>query len=92
MTNVTTYITNAINVSSKPQYQIAKEAGFPKPNVLSMIKAGQTRVPLARVKSLAVALDLDARDLLQRCVQEYHPEIWQVIVDIFESEPPCPTS
>lgn len=45
--------------SRKNQSQIAKEAGFPQPNVLSMIKSGQTKLPLDRVPGLAKALECD---------------------------------
>jgi hypothetical protein len=45
----------------KNQADIAQEAGFRQPNVLSMIKSGQTKLPLDRVPGLAKALECDPR-------------------------------
>jgi hypothetical protein len=86
MLNVALYLANALDASTKPQNQIAKEAGFPKSNVLSMMKSGQTKIPLERIRPLAEAAGLDPKELLRRCLMEYHPNMWQMIVDIFESK------
>ena len=43
----------------KTQAQIAAEAGFPNPNMISMIKGGASKLALDRVPSLAVALECD---------------------------------
>ncbi len=65
--------------SDKPLHRIAKECGFPMPNVLSMIRKGQTKVPLTRIPALARSLDLDERALFQIAAQEYQPELWSVL-------------
>jgi transcriptional regulator with XRE-family HTH domain len=43
----------------KSQIEIATEAGFVNPNMLSLIKSGATKVPLDRVPALARALEVD---------------------------------
>lgn len=54
----------------KSQAQIASEAGFRNPNVLTMIKTGATKLPLDRVASLARALDCDPRLLFNLAVDQ----------------------
>ena len=43
----------------KTQRKIAAETGFASVNMLAMIKAGNSRLPLDRVPALAKALDVD---------------------------------
>jgi transcriptional regulator with XRE-family HTH domain len=43
----------------KTQLEIATEAGFLNPNMLSIIKSGASKLPLDRVVSLAKALECD---------------------------------
>ena len=50
---------------NKSQNEIAVEAGFVSVNMLSMIKAGSTKLPLDRVPSLARALECDPAYLLR---------------------------
>ncbi len=61
--------------SPKTQREIAKAAGFAHPNALSMMKTGETKVPISRIPALAAALDVDTKRFLWIAMQEYHPEI-----------------
>ena len=54
----------------KTQSQIATEAGFSRSNMLSMIKAGSSKLPLKRVRGLAKALECDSRFLFFAAVQQ----------------------
>ena len=83
--DVAMYIATSISRSGKSHTQIAKEAGFPKPNVLSMIKAGRTLVPMARIPALAKALGTDPKILLDGCLAAYHPEIHRIISSLAPS-------
>jgi len=56
---------------TKSQADIAAEAGFINPNVISMIKTGATRLPLDRVPALAKALDVDPARLLQLALEQW---------------------
>ena len=56
--------------SRKNQADIAQEAGFRQPNVLSMIKSGQTKLPLDRVPGLAKALECDPRHLFGLAIKQ----------------------
>ena len=54
----------------KNQVEIAAEAGFVSTNMLCMIKAGKTRLPLDRVPALARALSCDPRYLFRLALEQ----------------------
>jgi len=54
----------------KSQLEIAAEAGFINPNMMSMLKNGATKVPLDRVPALARALDTDPRYLFRLALEQ----------------------
>ena len=56
--------------AKKSQLKIAIEAGFPNPNMLSMIKNGSNRVPFDRVADLAKALEVDPAFLLRLAMKQ----------------------
>ncbi|WP_425054007.1 XRE family transcriptional regulator [Psychromarinibacter sp. S121] len=58
----------------KTQAQIAVEAGFVHANMMSMVKAGRSRLPLDRVPALAKALDCDARYLFRLALEQKNAE------------------
>jgi hypothetical protein len=73
------YLAFHIDASPKSRNQIAKECGFERANVISMIKSGQMRVPLAAVPRIAKALDIDPAGLMRRCCNVYQPELLAAI-------------
>lgn len=73
---------DAMSRSAKTQSQIAQEMGFAKPNMVSMIKQGYTKLPIAKVQLAASCLNLDAKGLLHCCMQEYRADEWAVIRSI----------
>jgi hypothetical protein len=76
------FLDEAIRNSPRTQAEIAARAGFPKPNVLSMMKLGQTKVPLVRIPGLAEALDVDRTEFLEIALAEYHPEVYEILTDV----------
>ena len=54
----------------KTQAEIAEEAGFVNPNMLTMIKKGSTKLPVDRVPALAKALDCDPALLLRLALEQ----------------------
>ena len=76
------FITRCIELNDKSQRQIAAEAGFENPNVLTMIKQGLTKVPLRRVGALARALDIDPAHLMRLVMGEYMPDTWAAVEDV----------
>lgn len=77
--NVAEYISQQIAICGKTQVEIAKTAGFAKPNMISMIKTGGTPLSPARVQGLAEALGIDPKALMLRCLREYQPELLAVL-------------
>ena len=54
----------------KTQAEIAEEAGFVNPNMVTMIKKGATKLPVDRVPALAKALDCDPALLLRLALEQ----------------------
>lgn len=81
--NLAEYISGQIQFCGKQQNEIAREAGFPKPNVISMIKTGATKLPLEKIGKFAKAIEVDPVFLLKLAMQEYMPATWQEIEKMF---------
>ena len=79
---VAQFISQRIDDSAKSQREIAAEVGFENPNVLTMFKQGQTKVPLRRIGALARALDVDPTHLLRLVMSEYTPDTWAAVEDV----------
>lgn len=54
----------------KSQIEIANEAGFLNPNMISMIKNGSSKLALDRVPSFAKALDCDPAYLMRLTLEQ----------------------
>lgn len=54
----------------KTQAQIAAEAGFQNPNMITMIKKGDTKLALDRVPALAHALEVDPAYLMRLALEQ----------------------
>ncbi len=78
-----TLLDRYLAASQKPLRRIAKEAGFAMPNMLSMIRKGQTKVPLTRIPALAHSLGLDERALFEAALREYQPELWLILDGLY---------
>lgn len=84
---VAEYINGLIELSDKTQAQIAHEAGFAKPNIISMIKQGITKLPVSKVAPMARALNADPVYLFRLVMSEYEPETWHAIEDSILHQP-----
>lgn len=80
---VAAYISAAVDASEKTQAQIADEAGFNKSNIISMLKMGITKMPIARIPAFAKAVDCDPVELYRLCMEEYMPDMLKVTDDIY---------
>ena len=76
---VAEYLVQKIAESGKTQRVIAEECGFENPNIISMFKKGETRLPLNRIEPLASALNVDPAHLLRLVMLEYMPRTWDDI-------------
>lgn len=80
------FLTKMIEASGLKQVEIADRIGYEKPNMITMLKQGKTRVPPNKVPLLANALGIDKLHFLRIVMQEYHPEIWEVVEECLESQ------
>lgn len=81
---VAKFVSERIRMTGKKQVEIAEEAGFDQPNVITMIKQGKTKLPLAKVGLMAKALEVDPTHLLKMCLEEYQPDTWMAISPYME--------
>jgi hypothetical protein len=81
------YIATHIALSGRTQREIARDAGIPSRNFISMMKAGTAKVPLRRVTALATALHVPVIDLLWRCLQAYEPEVVKILETVMPEGP-----
>jgi len=80
--NVAEYISWQIRLCGKSQTEIAQQSGFDKPNVITMIKQGKTKVPLAKIGSMAKALEVDPVFFMKLVLSEYMPDVADIIETI----------
>lgn len=55
----------------KTQAEIAAQAGYPNPNMITMLKQGSNRVALDRVSALARALECDPAHLMLLTLEQW---------------------
>jgi transcriptional regulator with XRE-family HTH domain len=67
----------------RTQREIAAEAGYTRPNILSMLKSGETKVPLDKIPALAKALEADPAHLFRLGMADRWPELASIIDGIF---------
>ena len=72
-----------LDASKKKQKEIAREVGYDNPNILSMMKHGDTKVPFEKVPALAKALDVDVGHLMLLAIEQHWPGMLDVIKRIF---------
>jgi hypothetical protein len=76
---VADYLAQQIILCGKSQKEIAEEVGYEKPNVITMMKQGHTKIPIVKVGAFARALEVDPAYLLRLVCMEYMPETWAAI-------------
>ncbi len=75
----------ALDKSLKTQREVSREVGVKRPNVISMIKTGEMKMPIDRIPAFAEACGIDPVQLIKTAMKEYHPETWRVLVEAFEA-------
>lgn len=84
---VAEYLTQQIALCGKTQSEIAREAGFNKPNIISMLKQGATKLPINKIAAMSKALGVDPTFLFRLVMSEYEPETWAVIEEQILHQP-----
>ena len=83
--HVARFIARRIEETGRLQKDIATKCGFDKPNMITMIKQGLTRLPLDKIGPMAMALETDPVQLLKMCMEEYQPATWKAIEPFMET-------
>jgi transcriptional regulator with XRE-family HTH domain len=83
-TRLAKYLSKRIlELRPKTQAEIASQAGFVNPNMMTIIKQGGSRLPLDRVTALAKALDVDPAYLMLLALEQaVGPTEAATIVDV----------
>lgn len=86
-TRIAAYLSKTIDALSsiKSQREIAAEIGYEKPNMVSMFKRGEAKVPLDKIPLLAKALNVDSAFLFRLAMEQYWPDQEEAIGAIFGS-------
>ena len=69
---------------TKTQEDISNETGFPKSNVITMIKQGRTRMPLDKIEAFAKACGQSPDKLFRTALREYKPELARMIGRLYK--------
>ncbi len=77
----TKMLARAIDRSDLGLTEIADRCGFRLPATLLEIAQGDMQVPLDRIPDLARTLQMDGRQFLVLAIQEYHPGVFEVLVE-----------
>lgn len=75
-------VTSAVRNSIKSQAEIASELSL-NANLITMFKQGRTKVPVTRAAELARALGIQEQEFVRLTLEEYHPEVLEVIEKTF---------
>ncbi len=78
------YLTKQINAlqAEKSQRQIAAEMGYEKPNIISMFKRGEAKVPLDKIPALAKAINVDVAFLFRLGLEQYWPDLHEAMAGV----------
>jgi hypothetical protein len=79
------YLTKRINALAgvRSQREIAAEVGYDGPNMISMMKRGEARVPLAKVPALAKSIGVAPAFLFKLALQQYWPDHPDTVAAVF---------
>lgn len=83
---VADYVSNQLDVCGKMQAEVAKDCGFNKPNIITMIKQGKTKLPLDKVGLMARSMNVDSFTLLKLAMEEYNPGAWAVVEQAIQEQ------
>lgn len=79
---VMTVLAEHIKKSGKTHREIAQEVGIKSHNLISMMKNGESKVPIERARMLAKAVGADEAAFVHLVMKEYMPEAWGAIEDL----------
>jgi len=86
-THMANYLTQQIDALAghKTQREIAHEIGYDKPNMISMFKRGETKVPFDKIPPLAKALHVDVAHLFRLAMEQQWPGMKTTVDEVFKN-------
>ena len=84
---IAVYLTKQIDAmhGTKSQREIAEEIGYTKPNMISMFKRGEAKIPIDKVPALAKAINVDPAFLFRLAMEQYWPDMSEAVAAVFGS-------
>ncbi len=76
---VAEFVSAQLEICGKTQFEVALACGLERPQMISMIKSGRSRIPRERIKDLARALNVDPLNFGLKVMREYHPELLWIV-------------
>lgn len=67
----------------KSQREIAHDLNYTRPNIISMFKTGEAKVPLEKIPQLAKSLGVDLSLLMRLGLEQYWPGDLKVLNEMF---------
>jgi len=68
-----------VDSSSLSRDEISKKIGFKNANNITMIKKGNTKLPVNRIPRIAQVFNIDPAELFKQVMKEYEPEKYDAI-------------
>jgi hypothetical protein len=79
------HLRSLVEMTGETQTVIAERCGFRRPNILSMILSGNSRLPLDKIPGFARAVGADPKHLARLCLEAYEPVIYKLIQVMYAS-------
>lgn len=77
------FFDSKVNSSRYRQNELSVMMGFKTPNLITMIKQAQTKLPIDKIPRVAKALDVDKVKLFEMAMMEYKPDEYKAIIEVF---------
>ena len=78
------YLRFAFERSPKTAEEIAHEIGYGTPNVVKLMIAGITKVPIDRIPRLAEALNVEPTQMMRAALEDYAPQMLKALEETFD--------
>jgi hypothetical protein len=80
--SVADFLNQQIEFCGRTQIQISEICGFQRPQMVSMMKTGRTRVPLDKMRVLARAVGADPLEFSKLVLGEYNPDLLWLLEEL----------
>jgi len=77
--SVANYFTQLVDGSELSQKEICKKLGYTKPNLVSMLKTGATKIPLYKIPLIAKIFGVSETEFMVKAMKEYDMELYNAV-------------